>query len=105
MLLSKGLIRIGMAIPATAPSSSSSRSTIRTAYASASELSLFRRPLATTNLRFLSTVMWDGRETFKDAASTDCTFGTTTCFAPLHVDLADPVERRDPAARARRRRR
>jgi hypothetical protein len=33
-------------------------------FASASELSLFRRPLPTANLAFLSTVMWDGRETF-----------------------------------------
>ena len=32
-------------------------------FASAAELSLFRRPLPTTNLKFLSTVMWDGRET------------------------------------------
>ena len=32
--------------------------------------------------------MWDGRETFKDATSTDCIFNTTTCFASLHFDLA-----------------
>src|SRR5207244_4926398 len=32
-------------------------------FASASELSLFRRPLPATNLKFLSAVMWDGRET------------------------------------------
>jgi hypothetical protein len=31
-------------------------------FASAAELSLFRRPLPTTNLKFDSTVMWDGRE-------------------------------------------
>src|SRR4029079_18231448 len=46
-------------------------------------------PLPSTNLRFLSTVMWDGRETFRDAASTDWLFGTTVCVAPLHDDLAD----------------
>ena len=33
--------------------------------------------------------MWDGRETFPDAASTDCIIGTTKCFATLHFDLAD----------------
>ncbi|MGZ3426767.1 MAG: hypothetical protein ACXVCV_08975 [Polyangia bacterium] len=63
MLLSKGLIRVGIGIPARAefelvfvddPYH----------YASAQELSLFRRPLPSTNLKFLSTVMWDGRETF-----------------------------------------
>jgi hypothetical protein len=33
-------------------------------YASARELSLFRRPLPATNLVWLTAVMWDGRETF-----------------------------------------
>ena len=32
-------------------------------FASASQLSLFRRPLPATNLRFISIVMWDGRVT------------------------------------------
>jgi len=51
-------------------------------FASSNELSLFRRPLPSTNLRFLSTVMWDGRETFRDPSS-------PTGFASLHFDLAD----------------
>jgi cytochrome c peroxidase len=87
MLLSKGLIRIGLPIPATAQFELVHVDDPY-GFASASELSLFRRPLATTNLRFLSTVMWDGRETLRDATSTDCIFNTTTCFAPLHFDLA-----------------
>src|SRR5205814_1866155 len=58
-------------------------------YASAAELSLFRRPLPSTNLKFLSTVMWDGRETFKDATSQDCIAHTATCFATLHFELID----------------
>jgi hypothetical protein len=33
--------------------------------------------------------MWDGRETFADATSTDCILGTTKCFASLHFDLSD----------------
>jgi hypothetical protein len=33
--------------------------------------------------------MFDGRETFKDAASQDCILGTTNCFATIHFDLAD----------------
>jgi hypothetical protein len=33
--------------------------------------------------------MWDGRETFKDAASHDCVIGTTNCFATIPFDLAD----------------
>jgi len=88
MLLHKGLIRVGIGIPANAQFELVQVDDPY-GYASAAELSLFRRPLAATNLRFLSTVMWDGRETFKDPTSTDCLFGTTTCFAPLHFDLAD----------------
>ncbi|MCK9685453.1 cytochrome C [Scleromatobacter humisilvae] len=88
MLLRHGVIRIGLPIPAN-----SEFELVKVedpyGYASAAELSLFRRPLAATNIRFLSTVMWDGRETFKDPASTDCISGTTTCFATLHFDLAD----------------
>lgn len=66
MLLTKGLIRVGIGIPAGAD--------FRLVdvqdpygYASATELSLFRRPLPTTNLPFLATVMWDGRETLDPA--------------------------------------
>ncbi len=63
LLLSKGLFRVGLPVPAGA------EFTLESAddpygYASATELSLFRRPLPSTNLAFLSTVMWDGRETF-----------------------------------------
>ena len=86
MLLTKGLVRIGLPIPATAQFELVAADDPYR-FASASELSLFRRPLATTNLRFLSTVMWDGRETLRDATSTLCIFNTTTCFAPLGVDL------------------
>jgi len=61
MLLNKGVIRIGLAIPANAEFELVA---VDDPYhfASAKELSLFRRPLPTTNLKFDSTVMWDGRE-------------------------------------------
>ena len=88
MLLDHGVIRVGKPIPANAEFELAQVDDPY-GYASAAELSLFRRPLPTTNLRFLSTVMWDGRETFKDATSPNCTPGTTTCFALLHFDLAD----------------
>ena len=48
----------------------------------------FRRPLQSANLAFVSTVMFDARETFPDAASRDCLAETTTCFASIHFDLA-----------------
>ena len=88
MLLQHGVIRIGMALPATAEFELLQVDDPH-GYASAGELSLFRRPLAATNIRLLSTVMWDGRETFKDPAGADCLFNTATCFATQHFDLAD----------------
>lgn len=88
MLLTKGLIRVGIGIPADAEFTLIAVDDPY-GYASAKELSLFRRPLPSTNLGFLSTVMFDGRETFLDPSSTDCVMGTTTCFASLHFDLAD----------------
>jgi cytochrome c peroxidase len=63
MLLSKGLIRVGIGIPTGAEFGLAAVDDPY-GYASAAELSLFRRPLPTANLKFLSTVMWDGRETF-----------------------------------------
>jgi len=88
MLLSKGLIRVGIGIPAGAEFALDSVDDPY-GYASASELSLFRRPLPSANLQFLSTVMWDGRETFADPASKDCIAGTGKCFASIPFDLSD----------------
>lgn len=67
MLLSKGLIRVGMGIPANAEFELAAVDDPY-GYASSNELSLFRRPLPSTNLRFLTTVMWDGRESAPGAA-------------------------------------
>jgi hypothetical protein len=88
MLLTKGLIRVGIGIPGTAEFELADVDDPYD-FASTAELSLFRRPLPTTNLKFLSTVMWDGRETFPDPASPDCIMGTQKCFASIHFDLAD----------------
>lgn len=64
LLLNKGLIRIGISVPAGADF------TIFAAEnpygcvdpTNLNNLSMYRRPLPSTNLRFLSTIMWDGRE-------------------------------------------
>ncbi len=88
MLLSKGLIRVGIGVPQNAEFELVAVDDPY-GYASAGELSLFRRPLPSTNLKFLSTLMWDGRETFKDPASQDCILGTTNCFASMHFNLID----------------
>jgi hypothetical protein len=61
LLLNRGLIRIHLPIPANAEFDLVA---VDDPYhfASAAEVSLFRRPLPTTNLKFDSTIMWDGRE-------------------------------------------
>jgi hypothetical protein len=89
MLLTKGLIRVGIGMPTAGAEFELIAVDDPYGHASAAELSLFRRPLPATNLELLSTVMWDGRETLKDPTSTDCVLGTTNCFATIHFDLAD----------------
>jgi mono/diheme cytochrome c family protein len=90
MLLKRGVIRVGLPVPADA------EFTLVAAddpyrFASASELSLFRRPLASTNLNFLSTVMFDARETAASATG-DCILGTSTCFASIDSDLLSQAD-------------
>jgi hypothetical protein len=65
-LLTKGLIRIDLSVPANAEFDLVA---VDDPYhfASAAHLSLFRRPLPTTNLKFDSTIMFDGRETVPGA--------------------------------------
>jgi cytochrome c peroxidase len=61
LLLSKGLIRIGIAVPANADYQVVS---VYNRYGcnATDVISMYRRPLPTTNLPFLSAVMFDGRE-------------------------------------------
>jgi cytochrome c peroxidase len=63
MLLSRGVFRIEMTLPA------GTEFIVEAVddpygFADRTRLSLFRRPLPSINTAFLSTVMWDGRETF-----------------------------------------
>ncbi len=87
MLLAKGLIRVGIGVPADADFELIA---VDDPYhfASASELSLFRRPLPTTNLQFLSAVMWDGRETHAGTDHCNIAAEGGKCFASIHFDLA-----------------
>ena len=61
MLMNHGVIRVGLPIPANAEFELVAADDPYF-FASAKELSLFRRPLPTTNVKFLTGVMWDGRE-------------------------------------------
>jgi hypothetical protein len=61
LLLNKGLIRVGISVPANANYQVVS---VYNRYGcnATDVISMYRRPLPTTNLPFLSTVMFDGRE-------------------------------------------
>ena len=61
MLLNRGVIRIGLPVPATAEFELIAVDDPYK-FASAKQLSLFRRPPPVTNVKLISTVMWDGRE-------------------------------------------
>jgi hypothetical protein len=86
------LFRIALSVPAGAEFEVVS---VKNPYgcSESSPLSLYRRPLPSTNLRFLSTVMWDGRETQTTVASDPdlmgCTLAPTAprCFKSINTDL------------------
>jgi cytochrome c peroxidase len=62
LLLSRGLIRIGLDVPIGAEFIIESVDDPYHCGAPLTAASMYRRPLPSTNLRFLSAVMWDGRE-------------------------------------------
>jgi cytochrome c peroxidase len=90
MLMNRGVIRIGLPIPANAEFDLTLTEDPYH-FASATELSLFRRPLPSTNLKFLATVMWDGRESVPGntvamnlaTQSNDATLGHAQGAVPL----------------------
>jgi len=98
MLLTKGLIRVGIGMPVNAEFELVDADDPY-GYASATELSLFRRPLPSTNLAFLATVMWDGRETFPDKSihfdlsdqANGATLGHAAAINPLSPDQRDAI--------------
>jgi cytochrome c peroxidase len=78
LLLTKGLIRIELPVPANAEFTVLNNDNPY-GCTSLSAISAYRRPLPTTNIPYLSTVMWDGRQTLKDANG---------AFKPIRFDLA-----------------
>jgi cytochrome c peroxidase len=78
LLLPKGLIRIELPVPANAEFTVLNNDNPYGCN-SVNEISAYRRPLPTTNIPYLSTVMWDGRQTLKDANG---------AFEPINFDLA-----------------
>jgi cytochrome c peroxidase len=77
LLLDKGLIRIEVQVPANAEFTVLNNDNPY-GCTSTSAISAYRRPLPTTNVPYLSTIMWDGRETLKNPDGT---------FQPITNDL------------------
>ena len=84
LLLSKGLIRIGLPIPANTefqvgvvsdPYNCNTNPATGLLSPTSGIVSIYRRPLPSTNLGFLSAVMWDGREPSLLSQSVDATLG------------------------------
>ena len=62
LLLTKGLIRVGLDVPAGAEFDIAAVDDTHHCGAPLTSASMYRRPLPSANLKFLSAVMWDGRE-------------------------------------------
>jgi len=62
LLLSRGLIRVGLDVPTDAEFVIESVADPYRCPPATNDVSVYRRPLPSTNLRFLTAVMWDGRE-------------------------------------------
>ncbi len=98
MLLSKGLIRVGIGIPADAEFTLDAVDDPY-GFATSHELSLFRRPPPSSNLAFLSTVMLDGRETFPGQTiafdlshqANEATMGHAQASVPLSNEQRDQI--------------
>ena len=85
LLLSRGLIRVALSPPANAQFTVVS---VQNPYGcgDTSTLSMYRRPLPSTNLKFLSTIMFDGRESSPQTGTQKITYATNP--GDLLADLA-----------------
>jgi len=75
LLIDRGLIRVALPVPAAAEFNVVN---VANPYgcADTATLSMYRRPLPSTNLRFDSTIMWDGRESSALTGTQGITFAT-----------------------------
>jgi cytochrome c peroxidase len=95
LLISKGLIRIGLPIPAGAqfavtsvndPYKCNTNPVTGLTSPTSGIVSIYRRPLPSTNLGFLSAFMWDGRELSLASQATDATLGHAQASTPPTAD-------------------
>lgn len=86
LLITRGLIRIALAVPANAEFEVVS---VNNPYGCGdlSTLSMYRRPLPSANLRFLSTVMFDGRESSTQTGTRKVTNPSDLLFDLAHQSV------------------
>ena len=95
LLINKGLIRIGLSIPAGAqfeitsvndPYNCNTNPVTGLTSPTSGTVSIYRRPLPATNLGFLSAIMSDGREPSLSSQATDATLGHAEADIPPTAD-------------------
>lgn len=100
LLLEKGLIRIGLAMPSGAefvvesvddPYDCNTNPITGLTTDSTGIVSVYRRPLPATNLGFLSTIMWDGREPSLASQASDATLGHAQADNPPTPDQVQQI--------------
>lgn len=101
LLLTRGLIRVGLDVPDNAEFVIHSVSDPYQCTGNNSDVSVYRRPLPSTNVRFLSAVMWDGRESSLTSAIDDDLAHQSNSATRGHaaaVDDISPEQRRQIVA-------
>lgn len=71
LLLTRGLIRVGLDVPANAEFVIEDVEDPYNCPPATNAVSVYRRPLPTANVRFLTAIMWDGRESLATSAIDD----------------------------------
>lgn len=99
LLLTRGLVRVGLNLPGGAEFVIDAVDDPYHCGATTHDASVYRRPLPSTNLRFLSAVMWDGRESSVESAIDDdlshqanaATRGHAEAFADISPEHARQI--------------
>jgi cytochrome c peroxidase len=91
LLLSKGLIRIQLGVPAGADFEITAVDDPYRCGAAAIAVSMYRRPLPSANLKFLSAVMWDGRASTPGQAIRDGLINQVMDAVTSHAEGLPPT--------------
>jgi cytochrome c peroxidase len=101
LLIGKGLFRIGLPVPATAefsidsvndPYGCNTDPSTGLVTSTSGIVSVYRRPLPSTNLGFINAIMWDGREPSLESQVIDATTGhAQAASAPSAAQVAEIV--------------